>query len=51
MGRFEFESDEERESIVGRFVDFHNNGRMGMVKDYNIQIYMNKLWMEEFQKA
>jgi putative transposase len=49
--RFEFESDEEPESTVGRFVDFHNNGRMHMAIDYNTPMDMNKICMEEFQKA
>ena len=49
--RFEFESDEEPESTVGRFVDFYNNERLHSAIGYITPVEMNKKCMEEIQKA
>ena len=49
--RFEFESFEEAESTVERFVDFYNNERLHTAIGYIIPGEMNKKCMEEIQKA
>jgi putative transposase len=49
--RFEFESFEEAESKVGRFVDFYNNERFHTAIRYITPREMNKKCMEKIQKA
>ena len=49
--RFEFESFEEAQSTVGRFVDFYNNERLHTAIGYITPREMNKKCMEESQKA
>jgi putative transposase len=49
--RFEFESFEEAESTISRYVDFYNNGRLHSGIGYITPREMNKKCMERIQKA
>jgi len=49
--RFEFESFEEAESTISRYVDFYNNGRLHSGIGYITTRKMNKKCMERIQKA
>ena len=48
--RFGFESFEEAESIINRFMDFYNNERQYSAIGYIMQREMNKKCMEGIQK-
>jgi len=48
---FEFESFEEAESTISRYVDFYNNGRLHSGIGYITTREMNKKCMERIQKA
>ena len=49
--RFEFESFEEAESTIRRYVDFYNNERLHSAIGYITPKEMNKRCMEKIQKA
>ena len=49
--RFEFESFEEAQSTIDRFVDFYNNERLHTAIGYITPREMNKKCMEKIQKA
>jgi len=49
--RFEFESFDEAESTISRFVYFYNNGRLHTGIGYITPKEMNEKWIKESQKA
>jgi len=51
IGRFEFESFEEAESTISRYVDFYNNERLHNTIGYITPREMNEKYMEKIQEA
>lgn len=49
--RFEFETYDDAESTIYRFVDFYNNKRLHTAIGYITPREMNEKWMKENQKA
>ena len=49
--RFEFETYDDAESTINRFVDFYNNKRLHTAIGYITPREMNEKWMKENQKA